>query len=87
MYSFSADDIIVRVGEYDFSEQSNTRRDFSVEEIFMHDAYERKTYKNDIAVIKLSAREIRSPLAKDIAPICLPPSNLVVEGQNAFVTG
>ena len=43
-YSFKASDITIRLGEYDFEAPSNSRRDFDVERIYMHERYNRKTY-------------------------------------------
>lgn len=74
----------VRLGEYDFSQVSEARRNFAAEAIFMHESYDRKTYKNDIALIKLKEK---ATFNNDIWPICLPPSNIVLEGQSAYVTG
>lgn len=74
----------MRLGEYDFNEVSDTRRDFAVEKIFMHESYERKTYTNDISLLKLKQK---ATFTDFIWPICLPPSNLVLEGQTASVTG
>ena len=82
--SFKPEDVTVRLGEYDFSQVSEARRDFAAESIFMHESYDRKTYRNDIALIKLKEK---ATFNDDIWPICLPPSNIVLEGQSAFVTG
>lgn len=82
--SFKPEEITVRLGEYDFSQVSEARRDFGAEVIFMHESYDRKTYKNDIALIKLKEK---TTFNNDIWPICLPPSNIVLEGQSAYVTG
>ena len=43
-FSFKASDITIRLGEYDFGSQSNSRRDFDVEKVYMHERYDRKTY-------------------------------------------
>ena len=83
-YSFKADEVTVRLGEYDFSKASNSRRDFAVDAIFMHEEYDRKTYKNDVALIRLKEKATFNDM---IWPICLPPSNTVLEGQSAYVTG
>lgn len=82
--SFKPEELTVRLGEYDFSQVSETRRDFAAETIYMHESYDRRTYKNDIALIKLKTK---ATFNDDIWPICLPPSNIVLEGQSAFVTG
>ncbi|XP_046644536.1 proclotting enzyme-like isoform X2 [Daphnia pulicaria] len=82
--NFKPEELTVRLGEYDFSQVSEARRDFGAEAIYMHESYDRRTYKNDIALIKLKTK---ATFNSDIWPICLPPSNVVLEGQSAFVTG
>jgi hypothetical protein len=82
--SFKPEDLTVRLGEYDFSQVSDACRDFGVEAIYMHELYDRRTFKNDIALIKLKTKDTFN---SDIWPICLPPSNIVLDGQSAFVTG
>ncbi|KAI9564714.1 hypothetical protein GHT06_008455 [Daphnia sinensis] len=82
--NFKPEELTVRLGEYDFSQVSEARRDFAAEAIYMHESYDRRTYKNDIALIKLKTK---ATFNNDIWPICLPPSNIVLEGQSAFVTG
>ena len=84
LYSFKPDEVTVRLGEYDFSKTSDSRRDFATGTIFMHESYDRRIYKNDIAIIKLKEK---ATFSGDIWPICLPPSNVILEGQNAYVTG
>ena len=41
----------MRLGEYDFGSESNSRRDFDVEKIYMHETYNRKTYVNDLEMM------------------------------------
>lgn len=50
----------------------------------MHEGYERKTHTNDIALLQLRAKV---PFNAFIWPICLPPSNIILENQLASVTG
>lgn len=82
--SFKPEEVTVRLGEYDFAQVSESRRDFKAEKIIMHESYDRKTYKNDIAIIKLAEK---ATFNKDIWPVCLPPTNIVLEDQTAYVTG
>jgi len=82
--NFKASDITIRLGEYDFEAPSNSRRDFDVERIYMHERYNRKTYENDIALLKLKKA---TTFNNDIWPICLPPPNVKLEGKSAYVTG
>lgn len=50
----------------------------------MHEKYDRKTFSNDIAVVKLKEK---ATFTEDIWPICMPPRNITLEGQAAFVVG
>lgn len=70
---FDASDVTIRLGEYDFDKRSSHERDFRVAKIFMHEQYDRRTYNNDIAILKL---ETKVAFTQHIWPICLPPSNL-----------
>lgn len=83
-FSVRPSEVTVRLGEYDFTEVSDSRRDFAVKSIIMHEAYERLTHKNDIALIILVEK---TTFNLGVLPICLPPSNVVLEGQSAYVTG
>ncbi|MFN7640346.1 MAG: trypsin-like serine protease [bacterium] len=58
--------------------------DFEVAAIYVPEPFNSKTLKNDIAVVKLADKVTFND---DIQPICLPPSNVVYNGQSAFVTG
>lgn len=60
------------------------RRDFAVESIMMHESYDRRTFQNDIAILKLKEK---TTFNEDIWPICLPSSSVVLEGQTAYVIG
>jgi secreted trypsin-like serine protease len=77
-------EITVRLGEYDFSKTSNTRTDYGVEKITIHENYATKVYLNDIAVIKIKQH---AKFNANIQPICLPPTNLLLDDQTAHVTG
>ena len=77
----------MRLGEYEFSKASNSRRDFAVDAIFMHEQYDRRTHQNDIALVRLKEKATFNSM---IWPICLPPSSMdysVLEGQSAYVAG
>ena len=76
--------ITIRLGEYDFNSVSNSEMDFEVAAIYVPEPFNSKTLKNDIAVVKLADKVVFND---DIQPICLPPSNVVYNGQSAFVTG
>ncbi|XP_064471734.1 uncharacterized protein LOC135385992 [Ornithodoros turicata] len=65
--------ITVRLGEYDFKQETDSRRprDFNVSRIRQHPDFKKDTYHNDIALLRLS-RRVR--FTEHIRPICLPKS-------------
>ncbi|OXA58748.1 Proclotting enzyme [Folsomia candida] len=85
---FQAKDIKIRLGEYDFS---NTRiqsspEDFEVLSITVHEEFNRYSYQNDIALLRLA----RSAYFNNkIRPICLPPpfEDKTYENEIGIVTG
>ena len=87
-YSISnPNELVVRLGEFEFSKPSNSRQDFAVDAIFMHEEFSRRTLENDIAVIRPKEKVTFNNM---MWAICLPPSNMdysVLEGQSAYVTG
>lgn len=62
--------------------------DVEVEDIRRHDQFEPRTYRNDIAVLKLRTPV---PFTDVIAPVCLPYDRLrtveSVNNKNVIVTG
>ena len=84
-FSFQANEIRVKLGEYDF-EQSGETGDatFHVANMKMHENYNDVTYDNDIAIIKLDRP---ATFSKSIWPICLPPPQETFENRRAFVIG
>ena len=58
----------MRLGEYDFGSESNSRRDFDVEKIYMHETYNRKTYVNDLEMMWLALGGINR-LIRSGAPV------------------
>ena len=80
-------DMFVRLGEYDLKRKDITGKDLRVSRIKMHEQYKRTSRGSpvdDIAILTLS-----EPVSflKSILNICLPDKNMVVEEQNAYVTG
>ncbi|XP_068244687.1 serine proteinase stubble-like isoform X2 [Palaemon carinicauda] len=55
-----------------------------VSRITVHPRYSRSTLQNDLAVLKLSQNVV---FTERIKPICLPPSDINVEGKRAIVSG
>ena len=72
------------MGEYDFGVKSKAERDFRVSRIFVHEEYNNKNFKNDIALLRLN-KQVK--FNRHIRPICLPTENVVLEGQAGYVTG
>lgn len=79
-----ADDLKVRLGEYDFDKKSKRERDYGVLKLIQHEGYDQKTQVNDIALLKLNDDVL---FGDHIRPICLPPSNIVLDDQITSVTG
>ncbi|XP_015592174.1 proclotting enzyme isoform X2 [Cephus cinctus] len=85
VYRYKAREIIVRLGEYDFSVPEETRSlDFRVTEIRQHLDFNPFTYEHDIAILKIHRPTIFNSY---IWPICLPPTGLSFENKSAIVTG
>lgn len=82
---FSASEIKVRLGEYDFSSTAdNSPTDFDVADIRMHERYNKDTQENDIAIVKMSRP---TAFSEFISPVCLPPAGRSFEGNLGYVTG
>uniref|UniRef100_H2ZV68 coagulation factor Xa n=1 Tax=Latimeria chalumnae TaxID=7897 RepID=H2ZV68_LATCH len=63
----------VIVGKYDRDENEDTESTHQVDKLFMHPKFVKKTYDNDIALLKL-----KDPIkfTKNVIPICLPDKEL-----------
>jgi len=80
-----AKDIIIRLGEHDFTRSNETRaQDFEVADIRVHLDFSSKTYENDIAIVKLHRR---TDFNSYIWPVCLPPPGPNFENKTAVVAG
>lgn len=80
-----ANEIRVRLGEYDFRKVNETRtRDFGVKEIIEHQEFDPATYFNDIAILTLDQQTIFDTY---VWPICLPPVKGVYVNKTAVVAG
>lgn len=85
MLPFSKNDIIVRLGEYDFTKATdNNPSDFDVVDIRMHVDYDKNTQENDIALLKLDRP---STFNQFVWPICLPPAGNSFERDQGYVIG
>ncbi|RWS17088.1 Serine proteinase stubble-like protein [Dinothrombium tinctorium] len=78
--------IRIRVGEYDFASvmEPYAYVERGAKKKVVHPHYNFFTYENDVALVQLEEPIEFQP---HIAPICLPPDNIVLEGRNATVTG
>ena len=74
----------MRLGEYDFSTISRTELDLSVVRAYIHGAFNSVNLKNDIALLKLQRKVQINP---KLQPICLPTSNVILDGQAGYVAG
>ncbi|XP_068218501.1 trypsin-1-like [Palaemon carinicauda] len=75
----------VVVGEHDWT-QADGETSLSVQEIHMHGLFNRFTLDYDVALLHLSEK-INFPSDNTVAPICLPPADLLYETNIATVTG
>ncbi|XP_054158034.1 proclotting enzyme-like [Oppia nitens] len=79
------EDIIIRLGAYDFSASADPEaQDFVVDYFKIHPKYNRQTYDNDMAIVKLRTK---TRFTDSVKPICLPQKNRNYAGQLALVTG
>lgn len=75
----------MRLGEYNFANNEETRAvDYAVESIISHEDFEKATYFNDIAVLKLVKPTTFNTY---IWPICLPPIDRSFENKTVIVAG
>ena len=72
-FRFRQDQSKVRLGEYDFNDSANDEKTFSLSSMKIHEAYNAKTYENDIAILKLS-QDVQ--FGNNIQPACLPEQDL-----------
>lgn len=75
----------VRLGEYDLDVDNETRhQNFKIASVEEHSDYDQASYRNDIAIVKLSR-----PVVFDtyIWPVCLPPQGMDFENKTVVVTG
>ena len=77
----------VSAGEYRLDQQEKSQQDISPEKIVPHDKYVKKTFLNDIALIKL---ENKVELGKFVRTVCLPSKekeDLAVAKKYGYVSG
>ncbi|XP_015524395.2 proclotting enzyme [Neodiprion lecontei] len=85
VFQFKAREIKVRLGEYDFRRQDETRAlDFRVTEIRQHLDFDPSTYEHDIAIVKMHRP---TTFSSYIWPICLPPVGVTFENKSGIVIG
>ena len=74
------------MGEYSFDKEGETsvQKKIGVKNMKMHESYDKKTFENDIALIKL---ERKVSFTKSVYPICLPPKAKDYTNSRAFVVG
>lgn len=84
-YKYTAEEIFVRLGEYDFRVFNETRfRDFRVADVRSHIDFDGTTYENDISILKLQRATLFNSY---IWPVCMPPSGESWETYQGVVTG
>ena len=82
---FKQEDILVRLGQYDFNQAGETEdQTFRVANMRLHRQYDNTTLENDIAVIKLDRA---ATLTNSVRPICMPRRSETFTNQQAFAIG
>lgn len=85
IHKLSPNDFFVRLGEYDFQIQNETRsRDMRVVRVIPHIDYDPYTYENDIALLHVAQSALFNSY---IWPVCLPPIGENWENWNGVITG
>jgi hypothetical protein len=84
LHRFQASELTVRVGEYNLRVTSSTEQEYLVDGIIIHESFDRRTVRNDIALIRMEKKVVFTP---DVKHICLPDPKIELEDQSAFVIG
>ena len=84
LHRFQSSELTVRVGEYNLRVTSSTEQEYSVDGIIIHESFDRRSVRNDIALIRMEKKVIFTP---DVKHICLPDPKMELEDQSAFVIG
>merc|ERR1719369_1100133 len=82
----TAEDIVVVLGEHDLEDANESklpRKVVKVSQIIKHEHYDKWTFNNDIALLKL-AEEVD---LLTYTPVCLPETGDIFVGRNAWVYG
>lgn len=77
-------EIIARLGEYDFKDDGKFHNDYAVTEIKRHGHYNRRALRNDIALLKLEKSVVFNEF---IQTICLPEEEKFYVGEVATLAG
>ncbi|XP_076321294.1 trypsin-1-like [Tachypleus tridentatus] len=85
VYLYFAQQLVVRVGEFDLSKKDQMSEDIKVEQLFIHPNYSKpKLYYNDIALLRL-AEDIT--FSNYVMPSCLPEASSSFTGSIGTVVG
>ncbi|XP_072402482.1 venom protease-like [Diabrotica undecimpunctata] len=84
-HGLQASEIRVRLGEYDFFRQDESRsKDYEVAEIIDHEYFVLPTYENDISILRLKTA---TSFNSYIWPICMPPRDGDYTNETVVVAG
>ncbi|CAL4106038.1 unnamed protein product, partial [Meganyctiphanes norvegica] len=83
-----ASDLLVRLGEWDFSQDSEFFRhiDFQVSQLYEHEGYYKGNLNNDITILRLNI-QVDFSSNPHISPVCLPVTSSDFSNQLCTVTG
>lgn len=80
------DDFNLTLGEYRFDQEGETlaQKRIGVRNLKMHENYDTRSFKNDIALIRL-VRKVK--FTRSVYPTCLPTKGKYYTDTRAFVIG
>lgn len=82
--SIPNNEIVARLGEYDFKDNGESHDEYAVTKIKRHGHYNARTLKNDIALLKL---EKSVEFNEFIQTICFPEEEKDYVGEKATLAG
>ncbi|ESO89229.1 hypothetical protein LOTGIDRAFT_183243, partial [Lottia gigantea] len=89
-HCFTKNRILVRVGDHHHKKEDLDEQHFEVEELILHENYQRSTHDNDIALIKIKPNRAgkRIIFSNYVQPACLPSSNQLYKvGERCLISG
>ncbi|XP_022097591.1 uncharacterized protein LOC110982961 isoform X2 [Acanthaster planci] len=85
---YGKDRFTVRLGEHDQYRSESSEQDFDIECLHLHEQYSSSTTNNDIAVIKLKAKNGQgAQMNTHVSPVCLTGRDDLPDHHNCWISG